>query len=338
MYRYGYTSYRKILIAGIVLLTAAAIAACFIGRFQIMPSDIAKLVTRQAVSDGDVKRHILFDIRLPRVILSIMVGAALALAGTAMQGILQNPLASPDVLGTASASGFGAAVGILFFGNNIFATLILSFTAGLLSIFLVVALCRLKKDFSVLSIVLSGIIISSLFVSMLSILKFAADPNDTLPAITFWLMGSFASSGSAHITFILIPFLVGTGMLYVLRWKLNILSLGDDEAKIAGVHPKLVKSIVLGAATVLIASAVTVSGMIGWVGLVIPHATRKIIGSNHGYVLPLSSVFGALFMLLSDTFARTIGFSEIPIGIITSLTGAPLFALLFLFKDASVHE
>ena len=267
-----------------------------------------------------------------------MVGAALALAGTAMQGILQNPLASPDVLGTASASGFGAAAGILFFGNNLFATLILSFTAGLLSIFFVVALCRLKKDFSVLSIVLSGIITSSLFVSMLSILKFAADPNDTLPAITFWLMGSFASSGSAQITFILFPFLLGTGLLYLFRWKLNILSLGDDEAKIAGVHPKLVKSIVLGAATVLIASAVTVSGMIGWVGLVIPHATRKIIGSNHGYVLPLSSVFGALFMLLSDTFARTIGFSEIPIGIITSLTGAPLFALLFLFKDASVHE
>ena len=185
---------------------------------------------------------------------------------------------------------------------------------------------------------LSGIITSSLFVSLLSILKFAADPNDTLPAITFWLMGSFASSGSAQITFILFPVLLGTSLLYLFRWKLNILSLGDDEAKIAGVHPKLVKSIVLGAATVLIASAVTVSGMIGWVGLVIPHATRKIIGSNHGYVLPLSSVFGALFMLLSDTFARTIGFSEIPIGIITSLTGAPLFALLFLFKDAFVHE
>ena len=338
MHGYDYAAYRKILISGITLLAITAIVSCFIGRFSITPSDIVKLVIRQMVANGDVKRHILFDIRLPRVILSVMVGSALALAGTAMQGILQNPLASPDVLGTASASGFGAAVGILFFGNNICATLILSFTAGLLSIFLVVALCRLKKDFSVLSIVLSGIIISSLFVSMLSILKFAADPNDTLPAITFWLMGSFASSGTAHITFILIPFLVGTGLLYVLRWKLNILSLGDDEATIAGVHPKLVKGITLGAATILIASAVTVSGMIGWIGLVVPHATRKIIGANHGYVLPLSSVFGALFMLCSDTVARTLGFSEIPIGIITSLAGAPLFAFLFLFKDEPIHE
>ena len=163
MHGYDYAAYRKILISGITLLAITAIASCFIGRFSITPSDIVKLVIRQTVANGDVKRHILFDIRLPRVILSIMVGSALALAGTAMQGILQNPLASPDVLGTASASGFGAAVGILFFGNNIFATLILSFTAGLLSIFLVVALCRLKKDFSVLSIVLSGIIISSLW-------------------------------------------------------------------------------------------------------------------------------------------------------------------------------
>ena len=328
MYRYGHTSYRKMLIAGIVLLTAAAIAACFIGRFQIMPSDIAKLVTRQAVSDGDVKRHILFDIRLPRVILSIMVGAALALAGTAMQGILQNPLASPDVLGTASASGFGAAAGILFFGNNLFATLILSFTAGLISIVFVVALCRLKKDFSILSIVLSGIITSSLFVSLLSILKFAADPNDTLPAITFWLMGSFAFSGTAHITFILIPFLVGTGMLYVLRWKLNILSLGDDEAKIAGVHPKLVKSIVLGAATVLIAYAVTVSGMIGWVGLVIPHICRMCFGSDHRDVIPASISFGGSFLLLIDSFARSAYAAEIPLSILTAALGAPLFIFL----------
>lgn len=323
----------------ILMIVAAAFFSCVIGRFHIGLKDIYAMCTGdQNIETPDLKRHILFGIRIPRVLLSMVVGSSLAMAGTGLQAVLKNPLASPDVLGTASASGFGAALGIIMFGKTVAGILALSFLAGLGSIVLVFLLCKIKKDLSVLSIVLSGIIVSSLFISFISILKFAADPNDSLPAITFWLMGSFASSSYRSIQFIFIPFAAGTSALFLLRWKLNIASLGDDEAKTSGVNPARLRKTIIIAAALLISSSVTVSGIIGWAGLVIPHAARRIIGANHGYVIPLSGLLGAFFMLLCDDIARTVSVAEIPIGIITAVLGAPLFALLWILKKQGMQE
>jgi len=197
---------------------------------------------------------------------------------------------------------------------------------------------RVRRGYPVVPLVLGGIVASAVFSAGISILKYLADPDSQLPAITFWLMGGLNGVRQVDLLPLAIPVIACSAMLWLLRWQLDTVTFGEDTAKALGVSVTWVRTGVIVCATILTAVSVAISGVIGWVGLVIPHATRKIIGSNHGYVLPLSSVFGALFMLLSDTFARTIGFSEIPIGIITSLTGAPLFALLFLFKDASVHE
>ena len=331
--------YRQAVIVLILMIITAALFSCLIGRFNIDFKDIyAICIGDKRIETIDLKRHILFDIRIPRILLSMIVGSSLAMAGTGLQAVLKNPLASPDVLGTASASGFGSALGIIVFGKTVAGVFGLSFLAGLGSILLVFALCKIKNDVSVLSIILSGIIVSSLFISFISILKFTADPNDTLPAITFWLMGSFTSSSYRNIQFIFIPFVLGTFVLFLLRWKLNIASLGDDEAKTSGINPFRLRKTIIIASTILISSSVTVSGIIGWVGLVIPHFTRKIIGANHGYVIPLSGLSGAFFMLICDDLARSVSAAEVPIGIITALLGAPLFALLWIFKKQGMNE
>lgn len=313
-------------------LVCLAFTALFVGRYSISPEELMqRLFSFGALPPNDYTGEILFHVRLPRIILSVLVGAALSLSGATLQGVLQNPLASPEVLGTSSGAGFGAALGILLFPDNLLLASLMAFASGLLSMLFVLLLAG-KKNSSILSIILSGIIISSIFMALISLVKYMADPNDTLPAITFWMMGSFSQADFLQVGTIVFPVASCAALLFFLRWKLNILSLGDEDAEMMGVNPRRLRILLIMIATVLISVSVTVSGIIGWVGLVIPHICRKLVDANHGYVIPLSILSGGLFMLLIDTAARSISSSEIPIGILTALIGAPVFTFVFMMK------
>lgn len=325
--------YQGLILISSILLIILAFSSLFIGKYTLFPQEIFQLLEQVPDSgDGRIKYQIFFEIRFPRIILSIIVGACLAISGTTLQALLHNPLASPDILGTSSGAGFGAALGILLFKNYFLLVNVLSLGFGLFSMFLVLLLSGGKKNKSVVSIVLSGIIVSSIFISLISLIKYIADTNETLPAITFWLMGSFSGSTNTQISIVLVPAIIGCFVLYKLRWKLNLLSLGDEEASMMGIDPQILRIILIIVSTVLISISVTVSGIIGWVGLVIPHICRRIIGANNGFCIPLSAVFGAMFMLIIDTIARSVSSTEIPIGILTALVGAPLFVFMFNLK------
>lgn len=261
----------------------------------------------------------------------MMVGGGLSVAGATFQAVLKNSLASPDVLGTSSASAFGAALGILFSFPFALSSLC-SLFFGILSLVLVFGICHFKKRQDELTTILSGIIIASVFVSFISIIKYVADPQDTLPAIVFWLMGSFASVLKEQVYWLIPLYAISYFAIYTLRWKMNIISLGDDEAKIAGLNPQRIKIALLFLSAVLVSASVTIAGVVGWVGLVIPHLIRSVLGCNHGRLIPASALGGALFLLIIDNIARSATYAEIPIGILTALIGAPLFALLFIMS------
>ncbi|MCS5772490.1 iron ABC transporter permease [Klebsiella variicola subsp. variicola] len=248
------------------------------------------------------------------------------------QAVLRNALASPDVLGTSSAAAFGAALGILL-GLPLQLSAFSSFMFGVVSLFCVMGLCHLKKNHSELTTILSGIIVASVFMSFVSIIKYVADPQDQLPAIVFWLMGSFASLVKGQVYELIPLFVICYLIIYRLRWKMNVLSLGDDDARIAGMKPQSLKATLLITASILVAASVTIAGVVGWVGLVIPHLVRTLVGYNHGKLIPASALCGALFLLVIDNLARTVTYAEIPIGILTALIGAPLFAVLFIMSN-----
>ncbi|MDO5717715.1 MAG: iron ABC transporter permease [Tissierellia bacterium] len=321
--RYG------ILIIGLgILILIILVASTFIGRYSLTFKEVI-----ESFSSGDsenIKKAVLFDIRIPRIIMSFVVGIGLSVAGTTYQAVLMNPLASPDVLGTSSAAAFGAAAGILLFPSSFIMTCLLSFLFGLLSIFMVFAISKLKKNQEIITIVLSGMIVGSVFMSMIAVVKYLADTEDTLPAITFWLMGSFSSINREQLIFTLPIFAICFLIIYFLRWKLNIISLGDEEAIVSKIDPGKLRFLVLTTASVIVSLSVTVAGVVGWVGLVIPHLARTIVGYNHGKLVPISGLIGGVFLLLIDDIARSIGFSEIPIGMLTALIGAPIFMILFI--------
>ncbi|MGK0607183.1 FecCD family ABC transporter permease [Enterococcus gilvus] len=312
------------------LLFISAILSIFIGRYSISVNDVLEILPKFFNIGNSGKASIIFNIRLPRIIASAIVGMGLAVSGATFQAVLNNSLASPDVLGTSSAAGFGAAIAMLLFKEHTAFISFSSFIFGLISILMVYGICALKKSTDSLSVILSGIIITSLFMSFTSAIKFVADPNDVLPAITFWLMGSFSSIDKSYIYYVLPIFLIGYTILYSLRFKMNILSLGDEEAKLSGINPVLLRIVLLTVSSILVSASVTIAGVIGWVGLVIPHLVRSLVGYNHGKLIPVSALMGAIFLIIIDDIARSISAAEIPIGILTSLIGAPIFAILFI--------
>lgn len=317
---------------GLIAVVALVLISLFVGIYSMGWGDVWAVLRGRGACVPAIQRHVVLELRLPRAILAALVGAALALAGTTLQSVLRNPLASPDVMGTSSASGFGAALGILLFPGHAGAAALCAFLTGMSSLALLFLLCRAKGDGGTLTLVLSGIIVSSVFVSLIGLVKFAADAEDVLPAVTFWLMGSFAGSGSRQLSTMAVPFVLGTAVLVALRWKLNILSLGDDEALALGVDPRVVRGAAVTAAALLISASVTVSGMVGWEGLVVPHMARRLTGANHGLVVPLSAVLGAGFAVTIDMIARSIGFFELPISIVAALLGVPVFVALVFLK------
>ena len=272
-----------------------------------------------------------WNIRLPRVILSVLVGACLAAAGASYQGVFQNPMASPDILGASAGAGFGAALAILVGLSSVGITLS-AFAMSLLTVALVFTVSRHAKGDRVLGLVLAGIMVSSLFQSGTSFIKLVADPNNKLPQITYWLMGSLSGAKWSDIGFVLVPMLAGLIPLLLLRWQLNVVTMGDDEARAMGVNAPRIRLWIVICSTLATASAVSVSGMIGWVGLVIPHMTRRLVGSDYRYLMPASMLGGSVFLLVVDNVSRNATTAGIPIGILTAFIGAPFFLWLITGK------
>jgi len=312
------------------LLIAVALVAAGIGPYPIPPQTVVDALWQRLIG-GDIQSTIdtvLFNIRLPRIVAAGFVGAALAAAGAAYQSLFRNPLVSPDILGVSTGAGFGAVVGILL-GFPVAMIQFLGFAGGLATVAIVVTLARaLRSSGDVLVLVLAGIVVGALAGAAISLVKVLADPYDQLPAITFWLLGSL-SGIKAHDVAATVPVvLIGLAPLILLRWRIGVLSLGDDEARALGVEVGRLRAIVIAAATLVTASVVAISGVIGWVGLMVPHMARLLIGPRFDRLLPAAILLGAAFMIGVDTLARSAARIEIPLGVLTAIIGGPVFVWL----------
>ena len=313
-----------------------AFIALGVGRFELGYSEIISIF-KTLINGEEVQSQnyaVLMLIRIPRVIFAVLVGAALASSGAVYQGLFRNPLVSPDILGVSSGAAVGASIAIILSFNNI-GVQAMAFGFGLAAVFLVVFISSLiaKGRINLLVMVLTGVVISSLFGAFSSLLKFLADSEDKLPEITFWLMGSLARTGGyENLSVLLVVVCVALVPLFLLRYKLNALSFGEEEARAMGLNVKVYNFIIIVCATLLTATCVAFCGIVGWVGLVVPHIVRFIVGANFITLLPASMLVGGLFLLIGDSLARSMLASEIPLGVLTSLLGAPLFIYL-LYKS-----
>jgi len=270
---------------------------------------------------------VVWNLRLPRIIAAVLIGCSLSVAGASFQGLFRNPLVSPDILGVAAGAGFGAALGIIISGSPAVVQM-LAFAFGLLAVMISYGISRMVRSNPVLSLILAGMAIGSLFNAFLSLMKYIADPTDQLPTIVYWLMGSLNGIDKNDLLMAGIPMLVGLIILLLIRWRLNVLAMGEEEALALGVDTQKLRIIVILCCTVMTASAVCISGIIGWVGLVIPHVGRMLVGPCHKRMLPIAALLGAVFLLLIDDVARPAISVEIPIGILTAIIGVPFFLFL----------
>lgn len=325
----------KILSLAIILILVI-IASFQLGRYPISPKDLFGILLSKFYPVNhfwtDQMEAILFNVRLPRIILACLVGCCLSAAGASYQGVFQNPMAAPELLGASAGAGFGAALAIFCYGNSQM-IIVSAFCFGLLSIALVYFIGKRSKGNSILGLILSGIMISALFKAGTSYIKLVADTNDQLPLITYWLIGSLAGAKMSQVKFVIIPMAVGIIILFFLKWQLNVLTMGDDEAKTIGINAKRIRLIIIISATMVTAASVSVSGMIEWVGLIIPHLTRKIVGDNYKHLMPASMILGSIFLLLVDDVSRNLMAAEIPLGILTAFIGAPFFIYLITRKE-----
>ncbi len=306
-----------------------------IGRYSISLTEFFQLIANKIFGQNyeleKTVNTVIVNIRIPRVTVAMLVGASLSVSGAAYQGMFKNPMVSPDILGASAGAGFGAALGILFSMNS-FAIQIMSFCFGLLAVFLTYFVSSRfgRSTDTIFLLILGGMLIGSLFQAFISLTKYVADPDEKLPAITFWLMGSLASVRKSDILTILIPFIFGFIILFIMRWKLNVMSFGEEEAKTLGINTKRVRFAVILASTFLTSASVSICGMIGWVGLVVPHLARMVFGPNFKYLIPASALMGGTYLLIVDDIARTASKIEIPLGILTAIVGAPFFIYLLM--------
>ena len=319
---------RKIpyLTAGVVMLGLVAVAFA-VGRYPVTVSELLSVLWGQPV--GPNVETVVLQVRGPRVLAALLVGAALAAAGTAYQGMFRNPLVSPDILGVSTGAALGAALAIFLF-KSILLTQAFAFAGGLAAVGLVYGVgSRLRGHDPLLALVLTGVVIGTLLGSAIALLKYLADPYNQLPAITFWLLGSLAAISPKDLAYSLPLVLAGLVPMLLLRWRVNLLALPDDEARALGVDTRSLRTVVVTCATLMTAAVVAISGIIGWVGLLVPHAARLLVGPDFGRLLPLAMLMGAAFMLAVDTLCRTIATIEVPPGVLTALIGTPFFLWLF---------
>lgn len=313
-------------------LLALAAVSLALGPYPLSPAELLSVVVARLGGPphglAPAAETVLMDIRLPRVVAAVLVGAALSGAGATYQSLFRNPLVSPDILGVSAGAGLGAALGI-YLGLPAVGIQILAFVFGMVTVMLVYVISRaVRAHEPVLVLVLAGVVMGTLAGACISLLKYLADPYDQLPAITFWLLGSLASvtGGDARSTLPLV--LVGLVPLVLLRWRMNLMSLGDEEARALGINVGVLRTVFIAAATLITAAAVSISGVIGWVGLVIPHIARMLVGPDFGRLLPTALLLGAAYLLAVDDLARSIAALEIPLGILTAFLGAPFFLWL----------
>ena len=323
---------------GRVAMMAAVLLALFLlsfiwGRYDVPLPEVVRILLSRLLpvtqTWTDNMAIAVCNVRLPRILLACLVGCALSAAGASYQTVFQNPMAAPDILGASSGACFGAALAILTGQSSVTVT-VYAFCASLLSVALVYLVGSRTRGSRVVNLLLAGIMVGSLFTAGTSYIKLVADPTNQLPQITYWLMGSLSGTRMKTVTFAAVCMAVGLLPLLLLRWRMNLLTLSADEARAMGVHTDRLRLAVILSATVLTASAVSVSGMIGWVGLVIPHLSRRIVGNDCRWLLPMSMLFGAAFLLLVDNMARCLTAVEIPIGILTAFVGAPFFLYLMI--------
>lgn len=321
-----------------VLLLVAMVVSITTGRYSVSAEQLFTLIWRRIarlpLHDAETINTVIFHVRLPRIMGAAMIGSALSLSGVIYQSIFRNPMVSPGILGVSSGAGFGAALGILL-SMNLAGVQLLAFVFGSIAVAITCLFGRVLKGDgdSIIMLILVGMVVSTVFASFISLTKFVADPDDKLPAITFWLMGSLAAVNMNDVQSIAVPILAGSIPLFLVRWKLNILSFSDDEAKSLGVNVGPLRLMIIICSTIITAAAISISGIIGWVGLIIPHICRMITGPDHRTLIPFSMMTGAIYLMMVDNIARSVATVEIPLGIITALIGAPFFLYLMFCKQ-----
>ena len=317
----------------VVIFTVVFFGSFMLGRYPVSPPELMKIILSGIIdipqSWPDAAENVIFQIRLPRVLAAAIIGAALSIAGVSYQGMFQNPMVSPDILGASSGAGFGAALAILL-GAGYMGISVAAFLFGLAAVMLAYGISRVSRINATLAMILAGMMIGSLFTSCTSFVKLVADTEQTLPAITYWLMGSLVSIKPQDVAFAIVPIIAGSVPLFLLKWRMNLLTVGEEEAQAMGINTRALRLVVIVCATLLTASSVAISGMIGWVGLVIPHFCRMIFGYDYRKIIPASALFGATFLMVVDNIARLATTAEIPLGILTSFVGAPIFVYLIL--------
>ena len=325
----GHKTIKEISIISVLILLPVILffASFLIGRYPVSPLEVVMALLPIKTNLPPAVYTVVWEIRLPRIIAAMIVGAALSVSGASFQGTFQNPLVSPDILGVSAGAGFGAALAILL-GSSPITIQIMAFLFGLIAVSFTYFISRNFRGNTILMMVLGGIAIGALFSAFTSCIKYLADPNSKLPEIVYWLMGSLSAVNSRSLMMIIVPISIGFTVLLLIRWRINVLSMGDEEARALGVNTDKLRIIVILCCTLLTAASVSISGIIGWVGLVIPHVSRMIVGPDHRKLLPATIALGAFFMLFVDDICRTAVSIEIPLGILTAIIGAPFFVYL----------
>lgn len=324
--------YRLILLGMFAALIFAVLLSFWIGYYPLSPGDVVKAFLARWGLELDMDQNavtIFWNIRLPRILSAVFIGASLSLAGATYQGMFRNPLVSPDILGVSSGASLGAAVAILM-GSPNWLVQLSAFVGGVLAVAMSYVISRKSPHSHTLSLVLTGSMVMALCNAGVTMIKYVADPNDVLQQITFWLMGSLTKTDMESFLWSGVPMALGIAAVLLLRWRLNVLTLDEEEARSLGVNVRRYRLIFIAASTLLSASAVCLGGLIGWVGLMVPHMARALVGANSGRLLPACAMLGGTYLVLMDDLARSILSLELPIGVVTSIMGAPFFIYLIL--------
>lgn len=316
----------------LALLFASVLISFWVGYYPLTPGEVVKAFLSRFGYQGEVSSQavtIFWNIRLPRILSAVLIGASLSVAGSVYQGMFRNPLVSPDILGVSSGAGLGAAFAILN-GASGWMIQVSAFAGGILAVACSYLISRRSAHSQTLSLVLTGSIIMALCNSGVTMIKYVSDPNDVLQQITFWLMGSLTKSDMESVLFAMGPMVLGLAAVLLFRWRLNLLTLEDEEAQSLGIHVRRYRLFFILASTLLSAAAVCLGGLIGWVGLMIPHMARALVGADYGRLIPACGLLGAVYLLLMDDLARSLLSLELPLGVVTSIMGAPFFVYLII--------
>ena len=326
--------YRLVLLGMLSALVLSALLSFWIGYYQLSPGDVVRAFLARFGVESSMDKNavtIFWNIRLPRILSAVFIGASLSVAGASYQSMFRNPLVSPDILGVSSGASLGAAIAILC-GRPNYVVQLAAFIGGVSAVALSYAISRKSVHSQTLSLVLTGSMVMALCNAGVTMIKYVADPNDVLQQITFWLMGSLTKTDMESFLWSGVPMAVGLAVMLVLRWRLNVLTLDEEEERSLGVNVRRYRLIFIAASTLLSASAVCLGGLIGWVGLMVPHMARALVGADSGRLIPACATLGGAYLLLMDDLARSILSLELPIGVVTSIMGAPFFIYLILRK------